>query len=180
MTRSETESSPRGRFHSGEPAIRSRCQTAEVTSRRIFFTDIFLEIADAFYARRREDVSSKSITDVRSGNEKPRRSREVQRSPFARFSGLFDFRLLQRYPSCSGTRREIARCLGRVKSSGQPNARAASGFPQTADMVPALALFSSGPSAEMMSAAPILHSVLWMSLAPSITGPPYPDFVFPR
>jgi hypothetical protein len=37
----------------------------------------------------------KSITDLRSGVEKRRSSREVQRSTFARFLGLFDFRLLQ-------------------------------------------------------------------------------------
>ncbi|WP_375144125.1 helix-turn-helix domain-containing protein [Bradyrhizobium sp. Ash2021] len=40
---------------------------------------------------------SKSITDLRSGVEKRRSSREVQRSAFARFLGLFDFRLLQQY-----------------------------------------------------------------------------------
>ena len=42
------------------------------------------------------DVSHpKSITDLRSGVEMRRSSREVQRSTFARFLGLFDFRLLQ-------------------------------------------------------------------------------------
>src|SRR5450755_1280985 len=40
-------------------------------------------------------VSSKSITGLGSGVEKRRSSREVQRSAFARFLGLFDFRLLQ-------------------------------------------------------------------------------------
>src|ERR1700682_5427340 len=59
-----------------------------------------LRAADAFYARRREGTisfHSKSITDLRSGIEKRRSSREVQRSTFARFLGLFDFRLLQQY-----------------------------------------------------------------------------------
>jgi hypothetical protein len=37
------------------------------------------------------------ITDLRSGVEKRRSSREVQRSTFAKFLGLFDFRLLQQY-----------------------------------------------------------------------------------
>ena len=35
--------------------------------------------------------------DLRGGVEKRRSSREVQRSTFARFLGLFDFRLLQQY-----------------------------------------------------------------------------------
>ncbi len=39
----------------------------------------------------------KSITDLRSGVEKRRSGREVQRSTFARFSGSLDFRLLQQY-----------------------------------------------------------------------------------
>jgi hypothetical protein len=39
----------------------------------------------------------KSITDLRNGLEKRRSSREVQKSTFARFLGLFDFRLLQQY-----------------------------------------------------------------------------------
>jgi hypothetical protein len=42
-------------------------------------------------------ASSKSITDLRRGVEKRRSSREVQRSTFARFLGLFDLRLLQQY-----------------------------------------------------------------------------------
>jgi hypothetical protein len=42
-------------------------------------------------------VDPKSITDLRSGTEKRRSSREIQRSTFARFLGLFDFRLLQQY-----------------------------------------------------------------------------------
>src|SRR5260370_27022652 len=40
-------------------------------------------------------VSSKSITDLRSGAKERRSRREAQRSTFARFFGLFDFRLLQ-------------------------------------------------------------------------------------
>jgi hypothetical protein len=35
------------------------------------------------------------FTDLRSGVEKRRSGKEVQRSTFARFLGLFDFRLLQ-------------------------------------------------------------------------------------
>ena len=42
-------------------------------------------------------VSSKIDHGPRSGVEKRRRSREVQRSTFARFLALFDFRLLQQY-----------------------------------------------------------------------------------
>ncbi len=59
-----------------------------------------LRTADALYEPRREGTISlhpKSITDLRSGVEKRRSSREVQRSTFARFLGLFDFRLLQQY-----------------------------------------------------------------------------------
>jgi hypothetical protein len=44
-------------------------------------------------------VSSKIDHRLRSGIEKPRSSREVQRSTLARFLGLFDFRLLQQYRS---------------------------------------------------------------------------------
>jgi len=40
---------------------------------------------------------SKSITDLRCGVEKRRSGREVQRSTFARFLGLSNFRLLQQY-----------------------------------------------------------------------------------
>jgi hypothetical protein len=57
-----------------------------------------LRAADAFCARRCEgtiSVDPKSITDLRSGAEQRRSSREVQSSTFARFLGLFDFRLLQ-------------------------------------------------------------------------------------
>jgi hypothetical protein len=39
----------------------------------------------------------KSIMDLRSGIENRSCCREVQRSTFARFLGLFDFRLLQQY-----------------------------------------------------------------------------------
>jgi hypothetical protein len=42
-------------------------------------------------------VHPKLITDLRSRAETPRSSREVQRATFARFSGSFDFRLLQQY-----------------------------------------------------------------------------------
>src|SRR3984893_466744 len=73
-----------------------------------------LRAADAFYARRREGTisfHSKSITDLRSGIEKRRSSREVQRSTFARFLGLFDFRLLQQ-------NRRHADCIGRCPLSG--------------------------------------------------------------
>src|SRR6476660_5133529 len=47
----------------------------------------------------RETISFnlKSITDLRTGVEKRRSGREVQRSTFARFSGSLDFRLLQQY-----------------------------------------------------------------------------------
>ncbi|OAE96198.1 hypothetical protein AYJ54_37025 [Bradyrhizobium centrolobii] len=43
----------------------------------------------------------------------------------------------------------------RVKSSGQPNDRVASGFPQTADMAAAPALFSSGPKADITRGSPL-------------------------
>src|SRR5258705_6103952 len=59
-----------------------------------------LRAADAFYARRREGTISfhpKPLTDLRSSAEKRRSSRKVKRSTFARFLGLFDFRLLQQY-----------------------------------------------------------------------------------
>jgi hypothetical protein len=42
-------------------------------------------------------VSSKIDHGLRSGAEKRRSGREVQRSTLARYSGLFDFRLLQQY-----------------------------------------------------------------------------------
>src|SRR6478672_3929735 len=51
-------------------------------------------------------VHPKSITDLRSDAEKRCGSREVQRSTFARFLELFDFRLLQHgvIPGSSQTR----------------------------------------------------------------------------
>ena len=64
-----------------------------------------LRATAAFYARRCErgpPFRAKLTTDLRSGAEKRRSSREVQRSTFARFLGLFDFRLLQQNPSGSG------------------------------------------------------------------------------
>jgi hypothetical protein len=39
----------------------------------------------------------KSTTDLPSGAEKRRSGRDVQKSTFARFLGLIDFRLLQQY-----------------------------------------------------------------------------------
>jgi hypothetical protein len=45
----------------------------------------------------RFEQRSESITDLRTGVEKRRSGREVQRSTFARFSGSLDFRLLQQY-----------------------------------------------------------------------------------
>jgi hypothetical protein len=39
----------------------------------------------------------KSITDLRNGAKERCSRREAQRSTFARFLGLFDFRLLQQY-----------------------------------------------------------------------------------
>jgi hypothetical protein len=48
----------------------------------------------------REDhiVSSKIDHGPSSGIEKPHSRRDVQKSTFARFLGLIDFRLLQHYP----------------------------------------------------------------------------------
>src|SRR5258707_14130827 len=47
----------------------------------------------------RETISfhPKSTTDLPSGAEKRRSGRDVQKSTFARFLGLIDFRLLQQY-----------------------------------------------------------------------------------
>jgi len=42
-------------------------------------------------------VSSKSITDLRSGAKERRSRREAQRSTLRDFFGLFEFRLLQQY-----------------------------------------------------------------------------------
>src|SRR5207249_12154663 len=70
----------------------------------------------------------KSITDLRSGVEKQRGSREVQRSTFARFLGLSDFRLLQQYLHFP----ELARVLGEVVMVKQTSLRTAprSGMPR--------------------------------------------------
>ena len=62
-------------------------------------------------------VSSKSITDLRSRVEKRRSSGEIQRSTFARFLGLFDFRLLQQYPPNSGHAATAAPCSRADNSS---------------------------------------------------------------
>jgi hypothetical protein len=55
-------------------------------------------------------VPSKIDQDLPTGAEKRRSSRKIQRSTFARFLGLFDFRLLQEY----GTKRT---CWGRLTMS---------------------------------------------------------------
>ncbi len=59
---------------------------------------------DAFYARRRDEgrFHPKSITDLRGGAEKRRSSKEAQRSTFARFLRLFDFRLFQQNRHLAG------------------------------------------------------------------------------
>ena len=65
---------------------------------------------EARIRRRREGTISirpKPITDLRSGVEKRRNSREVQRSTFARFFGSFDFRLLQQNPPEAAPRRKL-------------------------------------------------------------------------
>ena len=66
------------------------------------------------------EASRSSITDLRIGVEKRRSSREVQRSIFARFLGLFDFRLLQQYLPQSGHAAVVAGCplLGVKRTSG--------------------------------------------------------------
>src|SRR5258707_6930299 len=70
----------------------------------------FLEPLMRFARGDVRDISfhPKSITDLRSGVEKRRSSREVQRSIFTRFLGLSDFRLLQHYlpipDSCTATK----------------------------------------------------------------------------
>src|SRR5205085_9323378 len=58
-----------------------------------------LRPVDALYVRRREGPY---VTDLRSGVERRRSSREVQRSPFARILGMSDFRLLQQYRHKAG------------------------------------------------------------------------------
>ena len=64
---------------------------------------------------------SRLITGRRSGAEKRHSSREVQRSTFARFLGLFDFRLLQQYLPRTDIRRHsgvnCCRCLIRPSNS---------------------------------------------------------------
>jgi hypothetical protein len=61
-------------------------------------TKIF-RAADASYARRREGPSfrPKATADLPGGAEKLRSSSEAQKSTFARFLQLIDFRLLQQY-----------------------------------------------------------------------------------
>jgi hypothetical protein len=66
-----------------------------------FLTDIFLETADAFYARRRGDhivsIQNRSWTSVVA--MKSYAEAEKSRDHLSRdFLGLFDFRLLQQYP----------------------------------------------------------------------------------
>src|SRR5580765_575536 len=53
---------------------------------------------------------SPTLGDSSRSSAEKRRSREGQRSTFARFLGLFDFRLLQQYPSNSGYRRVTTAC----------------------------------------------------------------------
>jgi hypothetical protein len=54
-----------------------------------------------------------------SGAEKLRRSTEVQRSTFARFLGLFDFRLLQQYRHVDGPAKHAAhRCRSQRRAAG--------------------------------------------------------------
>src|SRR4029078_12301747 len=103
----------------------SRHQTEP--SRRLLMTDIVEKVfsgwrpkipraADASDARRREGpnpLHPKSITDVRSGVEKRRSSGEVWRSTFARFLGLFDFRLLQQYRPEADVGHSIIWCQAR-------------------------------------------------------------------
>src|ERR1700681_295154 len=62
-------------------------------------------------------VSSKSLTDLRRRVEKRRSSGEIQRSTFAGFLGLFDFRLLQQYPPNSGHAATAAPCSRADNSS---------------------------------------------------------------
>ncbi|WP_143198630.1 hypothetical protein [Bradyrhizobium sp. AS23.2] len=50
-----------------------------------------------------------------------------------------------------------------VKSGSQPNDLVASGFPQTADMAAAVALFSSGPEPDLK---PRVASRFWQTLRP--------------
>src|SRR5882757_2900834 len=63
----------------------------------------------------RGDVHPKSIMDLRSGAKERRSRREAQRSTFARFFGLFDFRLLQQYlplpDSCTAANINNVQCI---------------------------------------------------------------------
>ena len=67
----------------------------------------------------------KSIMDLRSGIENQSSSREVQRSTFARFLGLFDFRLLQQYRHFS----DMAGLAGDVRSWGAKRKTIAGALP---------------------------------------------------
>src|SRR5258707_4139564 len=66
----------------------------------------------------------KSITDLRSGAKERCSRREAQRSTFARFFGLFDFRLLQQYlpqaavSICSKLHRYSITSSARARSDG--------------------------------------------------------------
>src|SRR6266478_3390303 len=94
-----------------------------------------LRTADALYEPRREGTISfhpKSITDLRSGVEKRRSSREVQRSTFARFLGLFDFRLLQQYRRKAVVRITARTCRGYAPTTGPLCCRRTSGPSQMA------------------------------------------------
>src|SRR3954468_7788627 len=85
--------------------------------------------------RRREGTLSfhpKSITDLRDGAEKRRSSREVQRSTFVRFLGLFDFRLLQHgvIPGSSQTKAKESALQERMRpaSCGLPTMESGNGI----------------------------------------------------
>ena len=94
----KVRSAPKSRLHR---AIRRRPLSADIVA-KVFsgWRTKILRAADASSARRREGpnrfIQNRS-RDLRSGVEKRRSSGEVQRSTFARFLGLFDFRLLQQY-----------------------------------------------------------------------------------
>ena len=98
----------RGKCSVSSSSIRSHSSQVRVSS---FMADIvakvfsgwrtkILRAADALYARRREGpyrfIQNRSGTSV-VALKKRRSRREVQRSTFARFLGLFDFRPLQQY-----------------------------------------------------------------------------------
>jgi hypothetical protein len=89
----------------------------------------------------RDHIVSSKIDHWPSGVEKRRSSREVERSVFARFLGLFDFRLLQQYRS----KAEVAARPHHVGSS--PNRRHSS-TPKVADGSPSVIVFRAArPSA---------------------------------